>query len=369
MVGQASLRTSERRGRRTGSPRVPLLIAAALGAAGGLGAAYQAVRVARDLRDHVPAGALVEVGGRRRYISVAGEARPGRPTVVLDAGLGHVAAVWGLVQPGVAAFARVCAYDRAGYGWSDPGPAPRSSQRIVRELRALLAAAGVVPPYVLVGHSFGGLNMSLYAERHPEEVAGLVLVDALPKNIAIQDPANFRFFLSWNRLHYRLLEGLTRLGLVRLYLHLRGTGAGPSWVAKLPPGLRAGAVAELLRRTYATAADETAAMHPLMERARTPAAADAFPDIPLVVLAHGLPDLFTRRMSPRDVAQAERVWRAMQAELAALSPQGRLVVAEGAGHKIHLDRPDLVVEAIRAVLVDARFQALTDPAADADAAG
>ena len=100
------------------------------------------------------------------------------PTVVMDAGLGGGLLDWQIVQPRVARFARVCSYDRSGVGWSESGPKPRTSQRIVKELHALLKNAGARGPYVLVGHSFGGANVQLYAAEYPKEVAGMVLVDS-----------------------------------------------------------------------------------------------------------------------------------------------------------------------------------------------
>ena len=122
-----------------------------------------------------PPGKLVDIGGYQLHINCTGK---GSPTVILEAGLGGDSRSWHEVQPEIAEFARVCSYDRAGLGWSDPGPKPRTSQQIVKELHRLLTKADIQSPYVLVGHSFGGYNVRLYASQHPEEVVGLVLVDA-----------------------------------------------------------------------------------------------------------------------------------------------------------------------------------------------
>jgi len=116
-----------------------------------------------------------EFGNMSLNLNCYGE---GSPTVVLDAGLGVPAHGWKPVQPAVAKFARVCSYDRAGYGWSDAGPMPRTSSEIAKELHALLAAAGEKPPYILVGHSFGGFNVRVFNGAYPNDVAGMVLVDA-----------------------------------------------------------------------------------------------------------------------------------------------------------------------------------------------
>src|SRR3989442_1694958 len=123
-------------------------------------------------------GRLVDVGGWRLHLNCSGRANPSQPTVILEAGIGDFSAEWMLVQPGVAAFTRVCSYDRAGDGWSDVGPHPRTMRQIVFELQTLLERAGERPPYVLVGHSYGGWLVRLYQVTYPSQVAGIVLVEA-----------------------------------------------------------------------------------------------------------------------------------------------------------------------------------------------
>src|SRR5258705_10945572 len=119
-----------------------------------------------------PPGQLVDVGGHRLHLQCAGE---GTPAVVFDAALGASSLSWSLVQPAVARVTRACSYDRAGFGWSDAGPMPRTAGRAADELRTLLDRAGVLPPYVLVGHSFGGLVALIFAQRFLKDTAGLVL--------------------------------------------------------------------------------------------------------------------------------------------------------------------------------------------------
>ena len=134
-----------------------------------LGLISQAIANAVDAARYPAPGKLVDIGGYQLHINCTGT---GSPTVILDAGLGGTSLDWSKVQPAVARFTRVCSYDRAGYGWSQTGPGPRTSQQIVTELHALLAQAKINGPYVLVGHSAGGLNMRLYAYRYPAEVVG-----------------------------------------------------------------------------------------------------------------------------------------------------------------------------------------------------
>src|SRR6266702_6080953 len=129
-----------------------------------------------------PPGQLIDLGGWRLHLNCLGKAAASQPTVILEAGAGDFSVDWSLVQPGIARFARVCSYDRAGSGWSDLGPRPRTLHQIVWELHTLLDKAGVKPPFVLVGHSYGGWLVRLYASTYPADVAGngagMVLVEA-----------------------------------------------------------------------------------------------------------------------------------------------------------------------------------------------
>jgi pimeloyl-ACP methyl ester carboxylesterase len=142
-----------------------------------VGAIYQAIATEIDQREAFPGpGVMVDVGDHRLHMNCLGQ---GSPTVVLDAGWGHTSVEWsGWVQPEVAKHTRVCAYDRAGMGWSEPEPGPPNFTQTADELHALLQEADEEGPYVLVGHSLAGLYSRIYADRYPEEVAGMVLVDS-----------------------------------------------------------------------------------------------------------------------------------------------------------------------------------------------
>ena len=142
-----------------------------------IGAIYQALATEADQRSAFPGpGEMVEVGDHRLHLNCVGQ---GSPTVVLDGGWGYTSVEWtGWVQPDVAKHTRVCSYDRAGMGWSEPGSGPPDANRVPSDLHALLQEANEEGPYVLVGHSLAGLYCRVYAERYPEEVAGMVLVDS-----------------------------------------------------------------------------------------------------------------------------------------------------------------------------------------------
>jgi pimeloyl-ACP methyl ester carboxylesterase len=142
----------------------------------GAGFVLQSVVFERSAAAYPPPGALIDLGGRRLHLVCEGR---GSPAVVLEAGGTHFSAEYRRVQRKLASKARVCAYDRAGMGWSDPGSAPRTARALSDDLQGVLASASIEPPYVLVASSAGGLTAELYSREHPESVAALVLLDAL----------------------------------------------------------------------------------------------------------------------------------------------------------------------------------------------
>jgi pimeloyl-ACP methyl ester carboxylesterase len=283
---------------------------------------------------------LVDIGGRRLYLECRGT---GSPTVVLEdgAGLGadlrsvdllEPAGSRPMVLPAVAGFTRVCAYDRPGVtlvhnpavrplapadrpfpSRSDPAPMPRTAGDVAADLHALLGAAGVPGPYVLVGHSFGGLVGQLYARAYPDEVVGLVLVDA----------AHEETYPAWQAL----------LGPTRWAEVMNLTQQAPAGLEDYPDFERVdieGSVAE---------GRQARADQPLRP-------------LPLAVLTHGRP--FQELMPDWPGEAFERMWLGMQQDLAALVPNARFSIASQAGHNIHQDQPALVIEAVRQVVVGVR---------------
>jgi len=140
-----------------------------------IGVTYQSIGYWRDSRRFPQRGRSFRVGAIKLNLNCTGK---GDPTVVLDSGMGGSSLDWLRVQPEIAKFTRVCSYDRAGYGWSDSSPMPRTSLQIAEELKGLLTSAEERGPYLLVGHSFGGYNVRMFAKLYPSDVAGMVLVDA-----------------------------------------------------------------------------------------------------------------------------------------------------------------------------------------------
>ena len=294
-----------------------------------VGASYQSLSAARDHRAHPMPGQLVDIGGYRMHIHCTGQ---GTPTVVLDSGLGDSYISWHKVQPQIAQFTRVCSYDRAGLGYSDSSPRPRTSKDIAEELHTLLHNAGIPPPYILVGHSMGGYDVRLYASLYRNEVVGMVLVDAShPEQQKRFPPALNDMDATWQR-EMKFLEFTMPFGIPRLL----GFCANDAEVRAADCNFHSAREAVAEMKAISTSAAQTAATGSLG-------------DIPLVVLSHDpntpQPDLPEDLVKPTNDA-----WEKMQEELAHLSTRGTQVIAKNCGHYIQLDRPDLVVEAVRKVV-------------------
>jgi pimeloyl-ACP methyl ester carboxylesterase len=179
------------------------------------GAVYQTITTAMDTRALPPPGQMIDVGGYSLHLYCVGENTEGRPTVILESGLGATSSSWGWIQPSVAKTTRVCAYDRAGMGWSEPSPAPRDAQNIATELHILLQNAQIPAPYVLAGWSYGGLYVRQYADQYPDEVVGLILLDSSSPEQCISTPATQAQCASMAKI-YTIAPTLTRLGVLRV---------------------------------------------------------------------------------------------------------------------------------------------------------
>jgi pimeloyl-ACP methyl ester carboxylesterase len=298
------------------------------------GAGYEAIASRGDARAYPPPGQMVDVGGYRLHLHCVGT---GSPTVVLDAGLGGSSLDWSLVQPEIGQTTRVCAYDRAGMGWSDSSPQPRTPGVIARELFTLLTNAGIEGPYVLVGQSLAGKNVRMFALQYPELVAGMVLVDARSEYMdAHTSPAEAQAFQDTFTAQNNNYRWMRRLGLLRLI------GASQAGSPAMLAETRA-AMALLTTGEPALAASAAEAL----ERATDDAQLETAPslgDRPLLVLAAG------QNMT------AQPIWAEAQQQLAGLSPNGRLIVAEGSGHGIHWEQPVVVIDAVQQVVRQLRGQ-------------
>jgi pimeloyl-ACP methyl ester carboxylesterase len=310
------------------------------------GLLYQRAGERRDSKRYPPPGRFVK--GLHVYES----GRMG-PTIILEAGISATSLSWRLVQNQLGAFARVASYDRAGYGWSPAKSDPRKLDNLIAELHEWLAESGLPGPFILVGHSFGGLMLRHYAARHREQVAALVLVDPLePMEWSAASEERLRQLAKGVMLSRRGAT-LARLGVVRLALDLlmSGSRAIPQMLAKVTSGKGSSVTTRLvgevrkmpeevwpmvrahwcLRRSFLTMAEYLERLPASCSQTIDVAAVR---EIPLVVIS-------ASKNTP-ELIEAHR-------RTAALSTRGVHVVAEESGHWVQLDRPDVVIEAIRRV--------------------
>lgn len=295
------------------------------------GVAYEQWSRRSSAREFPPPGELIEYNGQRSHLHCTGE---GSPTVILEAGHGMAGSLaWASVQPGIAAGSRVCSYDRAGILWSEPRDEPRDAVRITEELHGLLEVASESPPYVMVGHSLGGLLVRVFADRFPGEVAGVVFVDAAHPEQFDRYPAEVREFLS---------EAESSLPSPHLFRLWAAIGA---YRFRLDPPQNA--IQAFLPRTVPWGfLSERMAQDATAEQA---AETGTLGDRPLVVLTAGVGP---RYPGVTDAALGEfyDTWLALQAELASLSTNSDQRVIEGASHNIHRDDPEAVIAAVHDVV-------------------
>ena len=288
-----------------------------------------------DARWKAP-GRLVDVGGGRRiHLYCTGS---GSPTVVLEAGLGDFSVqAWSTVQPALSKLTRVCSYDRAGSGWSDATTKPLLPDETIADLHAVLERAGERPPLVLVGQTYGALLARHYAVHHPEQVAGLVLLDGTHEDQMTRMPPDPR----WLPYLVSAFPIINWIGIDRV----TAGSSGADTVAAIG----------VARNTRSESVRSVVALFPLLRSVLDQVRRDArsFGDLPLVVITKGL----VQADPGQTQAQAERAqqtWYALQREVASRSTRGEFIIAERSGHHIQWDRPDLVIDHVTEVVATVR---------------
>lgn len=325
-----------------------LLLVLAIGAALIIaGAIYQALGTVADRRRYPPPGRMIDIGGCRLHLIESGDG----PPVIFEAGISATCLNWTRVRGDVEGFARAYTYDRAWLGWSDPAGSARTTSTIVDELHALLAGAGISPPYILAGHSFGGMLVRAYAAKYRDHVAGLVLVDPLSASDWLNfSPAHARMLKLGVKLSRRG-AALARIGVVRasLALLMAGGRRAPKLIARVSGGRGESTISRLVGevskmppetwpvvRAHWCLAKSFQGMAAYLESLPTSAReAEALGDpamMPITILSAA--NATPQQLSERDA-------------LARRSPHGKHIIAAKSGHWIQLDEPELVVEAVR----------------------
>jgi len=279
---------------------------------------------------------MVDIGGYSLHLALRGSSGP---TVVMEAGFLDFSIVWDRVAPEVARFARVVTYDRAGLGWSDPSPRPRTSEVMVDELHELLQASHVEPPYLLVGHSFGTLNMRLFADRYSDEVTALVLVDPASEYMYEKAPEMLAAALD-GAAQFKSLEPLRRLGLIAL---IRNTIPNRGFSEAGYAGYQAAIAARHYLRAAIGEINAAAMNYESLQQA---ALGSHTADIPVTIICRGLPDPLPG-LSAEEIDRLETVWHGLLARTVACYPQSKRMTAERSSHNVHMQQPELVVGAIR----------------------
>src|ERR1017187_1952005 len=289
---------------------------------------YFAIRQYRAIYS-VP-GRMYSVGGYKTHLYCIGS---GTPTIVLESGLGDDFLIWGRVQPELAKATRVCSYDRSGLGWSEVRPGPRDSNTVSEQLHALLVQAGISGPFLLMGHSLGGLHIRAYASRYPMEIVGLVLVDSSsPEQLTRFPRSVVEFQRHFYNIELNRLKWKTALGLRRVLGRCGET----------PPGYEAYATffkADDCIPSLITAAQREFDVFQLS--CREAAQTGPFPNLPILIFSEDpnhrdqdIPANILNEMSP--------VWNSLQEELKNLSARSRRIVVKGTSHYIQAQRPELL---------------------------
>jgi pimeloyl-ACP methyl ester carboxylesterase len=289
----------------------------------------------------LPPGRLVDIGGRRLHLHCTGS---GEPTVIVENGSSSFSIDWALVQEKVALFTSVCTYDRAGFAWSDRGPEENTVEETMDDLHLLLGTAKVPGPYILVGHSIGGMYVRAYQRRYPEDIAGLVLVDATPEE---------DLEYMWNG---KSVAGvyLTFGAIDSLYAPLIKNPPPPYKLPatleepydKLPPELQKSRLwaermwLSQIDMSHSWITAESWRQEFVALRKLRTAVPNVLGDLPLIVIRRGL--------------RTNDLLNSREAELANMSSAGKLIVATKSDHEIHLYEPDLVTAAIHDVVIAVR---------------
>lgn len=298
----------------------------------------------------LPPGKLIDAGGHLLHLIVMGKEQP---TVILESGSGDFSFIWSLVQPKVAKFSKVVSYDRAGFAWSQPGPMPRTGRQIALELHTALKNAGISPPYILVGQSFGGFLVRAYAHYYPTEVKGMVLVEAIEEDQPIMiggRPTRIREFAKGRDMPQP--NGSFKPNADKVWDNSKfaadTTIEAP--LDRLPKQAQEWQKWAQTQAVFHAATDSEMTWSPedvARFYANKGKPGYTLGDMPLIVLTRGSGGYRGRA----DSAKLEQERLQKQSELAKLSTNSKHIIDKKSGHNIHLEDPQLVINSIKAVIV------------------
>jgi pimeloyl-ACP methyl ester carboxylesterase len=309
---------------------IVILIAATVGTA----VAFNAVATQYFFAHHPVPGTFYDVDGYKMHLYCTGE---GSPTVVLDAGLSNDSLIWANVQPELTKITRVCSYDRAGFGWSEPRPDPRDADRIVQELHGLLGEGGITGPIVLMGHSISGLYIRAYASHYPQNVSGLVFVDGSTPLQEDRFPTEVHEAEKKAQFEFLKLKWLYILGIPRMMGGCAPEEGFSETAAKMiaedqcRPSVFAAVAQE--DRSFKQSGNETIHTGP-------------FGDLPILIFSQDPEHPPPSDIPPQAAKSVSRIWNEMQEELKNLSTCSRRIIARNSGHYVQIDRASLLNEEV-----------------------
>jgi pimeloyl-ACP methyl ester carboxylesterase len=306
-----------------------------------LSASFEAIAGYQGVKNNPPVGKLVDVGGFKLHLHKQGK---GGPTIILETGSGASSTSWLNIPEELSQYGTVVTYDRGGYAWSESADSERTGENIVHELYSALKKESIEGPYILVGHSLGGMYTRLFAQTYSDEVAGLVLLDARPEDYSKEtDPILLDAGVDpvlMGSLSKGMMTLLKQLGIIRIL--------GDSVLQEIPEELREVALnVEFRPKYFAAKEEELRNITQLEDSIRN----QSLGDIPIKVVTHGIPiDGTVIGITKEDSDKMERIWQEQQKQMLRLSTNSELIMAKNSGHAVMLDEPEVVVEAVKSII-------------------
>ena len=305
------------------------------------GSLYEFIASSIVSKKYPPEGKLVDVGEFNLHLYQQGE---GKPTIILETGSGASSTSWGEIPKSLSEYGTVVTYDRGGYGWSEKAETERTGENIVQELYTALKKEGIEGPYLLVGHSLGGMYSRLFAQTYRDEVAGIILLDVRPEDLTKETESIFReagqdpIFAGTPSKH--LLSIFKSTGIARVLSELHVLDIPGENVSRT-------ITIEFREKTFHAIHDELKHLPHLEDDIRQ----QSLGDLPMTIVTHGIPiDGTLLGLTKEQGNQVEHIWQSEQKQMLELSTNSQLIVAKNSGHNIMTDEPELVVDLVKKMI-------------------